>query len=91
MVWRPKGTQVKIFEDTEHGNAVIERRIFDLPLSRDGGRLNDLLDGLALYRLTFGQPNLEDLLNYLKEKKNSGEIDKEELKKWFISLEPPKV
>jgi hypothetical protein len=44
----------------------IERRLPMLPLSRESTRLDDLKQSLALYRLTFGQPRQEELLEFLK-------------------------
>jgi Helicase conserved C-terminal domain len=44
----------------------IERRLPILPLSRESTRLDDLKLSLALYRLTFGQPRQEELLEFLK-------------------------
>jgi hypothetical protein len=44
----------------------IERRLPMLPLSREEARLDDLKQSLALYRMTFGQPRQQELLEYLK-------------------------
>lgn len=44
----------------------IERQLISYPLSRDPGRAVALKDDLALYRLAFGQPRQEDLLDFLK-------------------------
>jgi hypothetical protein len=43
---------------------------------------------LALYRLVFGQPRQEDLLNYL-ETEIGGIRGYEDSNKWRISLVPP--
>lgn len=45
--------------------ARIERYVPVLPLSRDAGRLEDLLKAVATYRLSFGQPRQEELMRYL--------------------------
>jgi len=47
------------------GGAKIERRVPALPLSRDLLRLADLRRTLAVYRVVFGQPRQEDLIEYL--------------------------
>ena len=36
------------------------------PLSRDAAKVIALKDDLALYRLAFGQPRQEDLLDFMK-------------------------
>lgn len=47
------------------GGAAIERRILAEPYSRDEGRYHRLQRSLALYRMVFGQPRQEDLLECL--------------------------
>ena len=47
------------------GAAKIERHLLPLPLSRDEGRYRRLQQDLAMYRLTFGQPRQEDVLQLL--------------------------
>lgn len=44
------------------GGARIERHIVALPLSRDQIRLQDLRRTLAVYRMVFGQPRQDDLI-----------------------------
>jgi len=44
----------------------VERQLLSFPLSRDTARALALKDDLALYRLAFGQPRQEDLLDFLK-------------------------
>jgi Helicase conserved C-terminal domain len=44
----------------------VERQLINYPLSRDTAKLVALKDDLALYRLAFGQPRQEDLLDFLK-------------------------
>ncbi len=44
----------------------VERQLIDYPLSRDTAKLVALKDDLALYRLAFGQPRQEDLMDFLK-------------------------
>jgi hypothetical protein len=47
------------------GKAKIERHVLPYPLSRDTARLEQLQRDLALYRLAFGQPRQEDMLELL--------------------------
>ena len=72
-----------IFED---GPARVERRIPLLPYSREVGKLKRLKQGLALYRMIFGQPRQEDLLFSLSQNGHHGAAD---LTDWLISLQPP--
>jgi hypothetical protein len=48
------------------GPARIQRHVFPYPLSIDATRLGRLKDDVALYRLTFGQPRQEDMLQLLR-------------------------
>ena len=63
------------------GGARIERRVPLLPLSREQGQLRRLKRGLALYRLVFGQPRQQELLEYLEDTSMQGAT--------AISLAPP--
>ena len=72
-----------IFED---GSARVERRIPMLPYSKEVGKLKRLKQGLALYRMVFGQPRQEDLLFSLSQNGHHGAAD---LTDWLISLQPP--
>jgi hypothetical protein len=47
------------------GPAHIERHVAPYPLSVDLARLSRIKEDLALYRLTFGQPRQEDMLELL--------------------------
>jgi hypothetical protein len=71
-----------------HGGTNIERRIPILPYSKEVPHLQRLKNMLALYRLVFGQPRQEDLLNYL-ETEIGGIRGYEDSNKWRISLVPP--
>ncbi len=53
-----------VFKPTEAG-ASINRYVAALPLSRDASRLDGLLRSVAAYRLAFGQPRQEELVEYL--------------------------
>ncbi|MDY0376144.1 MAG: helicase-related protein [Desulfobacterium sp.] len=72
-----------IFED---GSARVERRIPLLPYSKEVGKLKRLKQGLAFYRMVFGQPRQEDLLFSLSQNGNHESVD---LTDWLISLQPP--
>jgi hypothetical protein len=50
------------------GSAMIERHIPMLPLSRDARALPGLKAALAVYRMVFGQPRQDDLLEYLTQR-----------------------
>lgn len=71
------------------GPASVERRVPLPPFSREVQRLGRLKKGLALYRMVFGQPRQEDLLEYLQE--HASDLDPEELLAFRISLAPPDV
>ena len=47
------------------GPSAIERHVLALPMSREVGQLSRLKRSVALYRLVFGQPRQEDLIEYL--------------------------
>jgi hypothetical protein len=68
----------------------IVRHVPALPMSRELDRLIHLKKSLALYRMVFGQPRQEDLLNYLLAHVPEAEIEKitSDLR---IDLSPPTV
>ncbi|SPA25388.1 conserved hypothetical protein [Cupriavidus taiwanensis] len=72
------------------GGDSIERRVFDMPFSRDEARYRRLRKSLSLYRLVFAQPRQEDLLSYLTEQLGQ-ELGAAAAVRWKISLEPPKA
>lgn len=58
------------------GNAKIERFVPMMPMSKDMAKFSDALEILSLYRLAFGQPRQEELLeNLLKRKFSNEEIE----------------
>lgn len=61
----------------------MERRVPYFPYSREVGKLARLQKGLAVYRLAFGQPRQEDLMEFMVGR--DGERPNEEVR---ISLEP---
>jgi hypothetical protein len=69
------------------GGAHIERHAPTLPLSREAARLPALRRSLAVYRMVFGQPRQEDLVEHLKRT-----IPEQELARisseFYIDLEP---
>jgi hypothetical protein len=64
----------------------IERHVPVYPMSRDSMRYERLIKILSLYRLTLGQPNPEELLEYMY--KNCSEEDIKKLTKGHIDLCP---
>lgn len=72
----------------EEGSARVERRIPLIPYSKEVGKLKRLKQGLALYRMVFGQPRQEDLLFSLSQNGNHKSAD---LADWLISLQPPDI
>ncbi|MGJ3507509.1 hypothetical protein [Enemella sp. A6] len=69
------------------GPAKIERHVAPLPLSIDQEHLESVKKKVALYRLTFGQPRQEDMLE-LVEKKLVG-VTPEELARLRLDLSAP--
>lgn len=76
-VFAPKGSPAKI-----------ERHVPVLPLSRDASKLDRLLKGVATYRLSFGQPRQEELVEYV-----AGRLEPEQLAAMMdrlrVDLSPP--
>jgi hypothetical protein len=74
-VWRAMYDAARA-ESEEHGDfapywvyagpAMIERHVLPYPLSKDGPRLEQMKNDLALYRLAFGQPRQEDMLELIR-------------------------
>ena len=69
----------------EEGYARVERRVPLIPYSKDVEKFERLKQGLALYRVAFGQPRQEDLVFSMSRR---GITDGEKLSKLLISLEP---
>jgi hypothetical protein len=65
--------------------AAIERYVPNLPLSRDAARYAMLRRALAIYRMAFGQPRQEDLLEFLMQHPAAGAVAAEDLR---IDLSP---
>jgi hypothetical protein len=70
------------------GGASIERHVPLLPFSKERQILPQLKNALAVYRMVFGQPRQDDLLEYLTRR-----IPEERLRRLFadlaIDLSPP--
>jgi hypothetical protein len=71
----------------ERGSFKIERRVPALPLSRELERFEDLKNALVAYRMVFGQPRQEDLLNFLRSRL-SRDVKTEDILKYRIDLTP---
>ena len=69
----------------DQGKAKIQRRLPILPFSKEESRIEGLKKGLSLYRLVFGQPRQEDLIN----KFDAMETQSIDFSKHLISLDPP--
>lgn len=69
------------------GRSHIERHLFPYPLSQDHDRYRRLKDDLALYRLTFGQPRQEDMVELLR--RRGVHLDGVELARLRLDLRPP--
>ena len=64
---RPEGDSdlVPFWVHRVEGGAQIQRYVPAMPLSRDMDRLVALRKSLAVYRMVFGQPRQDDLVEYL--------------------------
>ncbi len=67
--------------------AKVERRVFNLPMSKDESRLRKLKSSLALYRMVFGQPRQDDLMEHLLRHFDEQSALKL-VKRWRIDLAP---
>lgn len=84
-VWSSDLVPYWIFEPP--GATKIERRVFAMPLSKDDQRLQRLKASLAIYRMVFGQPRQDDLMEYLM--RNFDEAQAAQIvKSWRIDLAP---
>ena len=70
------------------GSSKVERLVPVLPFSRESARLPQLRKSLAVYRLAFGQPRQEELVEFLGDR-----VSPEHLSRWLsqlrIDLSPP--
>ena len=74
-----------VFED---GDARIRRHAPVLPLSRDENRLQNLRKSLAIYRMVFGQPRQQDLLEFVLREIPSDRQD-QLVRDLTVDLRPP--
>jgi len=72
------------------GGARIERRVPILAYSKDEPHFHRLKKMLAVYRMVFGQPRQEDLLEYLADRVGEEQQDGRALDMWRVALEPPR-
>lgn len=70
------------------GDAAIERHVSLYPMSRDITRFEVLRRSLAIYRMVFGQPRQDDLLEYLAERIPANRLA-DLSSSWQIDLRPP--
>ena len=61
----PRSDLVPYWVYAVRGGARIERHVPTLPLSGDFERLGQLRHSLAVYRIVFGQPRQDELLDFL--------------------------
>jgi len=91
---RPKGTNDMvpfwIYEPVDCSTQVykIERKIPVLPLSREINRIEQLKKSLVAYRSVIGQPRQQELLDFLTNHLDEGEVDAF-VKTVVIDLSPP--
>lgn len=70
------------------GEHRVERHISHYPLSMDEPQFRRLKQDLALYRLTFGQPRQEDMLELLRQRLE--DVDLSSLAGMRLDLAPPR-
>lgn len=76
-----------VFEPENVRGAKIDRHVPCMPLSRDVERLQDLKKTLAVYRMVFGQPRQDDLVEFLKRYMDEEEIS-QAIQNFRIDLSP---
>ena len=74
-----------IFEAPE--GVKVERHVFHMPMSKDESRLHKIKSSLAVYRMVFGQPRQDDLMEHLLRRFDETTA-LEMVRKWRINLEP---
>ena len=57
-----------------HGPVKIERHVPVMPFSRDAAALPQLRKALAAYRLAFGQPRQEELIEFLGAHRSDADV-----------------
>ncbi len=71
------------------GPTKVERRVPMLPYSSEVSRLRWLKKSVAVYRLAFGQPRQDDLMEYLGTLRE--DLSTEDLEALQIRLAPPSI
>jgi len=71
------------------GRARIDRLVPVLPFSRESARLPQLRKSLAVYRLAFGQPRQEELVEFLGDRISDEDRVPDALSQLRIDLSPP--
>jgi len=73
-----------------HGSAKIQRHIPAMPMSREKNQKNALFRSLAVYRMVFGQPRQEDLINFINSQVGAGikNLKIDEIINYRIDLTP---
>jgi hypothetical protein len=85
---QPNHTDLIPYWHTPIGSAKIRRIVPMMPLSRETRQYEKMLKILSLYRLTFGQPRQQELLEYLLRLNLSTEDEEELRRKMMINLAP---
>lgn len=74
--------------DKEDGGYKIERNVPCMPLSRDIEKFKHLKETLAVYRMVFGQPRQEDLVDFLQKVVGDNAELRREVENFRIDLSP---
>lgn len=83
-----RGTDLVPYWHMPVGDARIERLVPFLPMSRESNRLGEILKILSLYRLAFGQPRQQELLENLLHRDFTADEVSEIRRKLMIDLAP---
>jgi hypothetical protein len=87
---RPGDSEMVPYWVFHHGPAKIERHVPVLPFSRDSAVLPQLRKTLAAYRLAFGQPRQEELIEFLGADRTDADL-LQMASRLRIDLTPPAV
>jgi len=93
IAWKDKekGTNDLVpFWIFNHGDAKIQRHIPSMPMSKEKEQKHALSKSSAVYRMVFGQPRQEDLVNFINSQieKSDEELKVDEVIKYRIDLTP---
>jgi len=70
------------------GEARVERHVFPYVLSSDNSRYEQMKKAVALYRLTFGQPRQEDMLELLQQRFSDSPVELIDILRLDLTPEP---